>query len=136
MRAPSRRLVQALAILIVSGSGGLVGTAPAEAVTGADIVSTVAGNGTAGTPVEGPGTASPLSNPVDVSVAPSGTPWAGSAFFISAERVWRLSPLGELTRWAGGGEGFTEGELARDAELEGSLTAVDVAPDGQVYVST
>lgn len=104
----------------------------------APVVTTIAGNGTPGAPIEGvPATTSPI--------VPQGSQLAvepdGSVLFVSSiagVRLMRLKPDGTLQRVAGPGPSIPNPPLfgfqATDVSL-GYIKSFALGPDGSIYVS-
>jgi streptogramin lyase len=106
------------------------------AITGASIITTVAGTGaSAGAepiPDGGGATATPLGGPVSVAAAPDGSLYIVEAY----DRVRQISPDGFIHTVAGGQvEGYNgDDQPAANARLK-NPTGVAVGPDGSVYIA-
>ncbi|MGQ0811306.1 MAG: NHL domain-containing protein, partial [Nitrospiraceae bacterium] len=97
-------------------------------------ISTVAGNGTAGSSGDGgPATAAQLNFPIGLAVSPDGSLYIAD---FSNHRVRRVAPNGIITTAAGTGVvGFGgDGGPAIAAQLNRPF-GVAVAPDGSLYIS-
>ncbi len=133
------RIVAAPALAFAVAAGLAVPALPASAaVVDTDIITTIAGTGAFSRAGVGDGRPA-VDAEIDanyLAAAPAVSPWAGSVFFTEEDRVRRIAPDGRIELFAGGGDGFTEGEPARDAFLGGGygLRGIDVADDGTVYV--
>ncbi len=101
-------------------------------VSAAGIITTVAGNGTTGTVIEGsPATAAPILNPLGV------VPDATGGFFVSGStRVYRVTAAGLITTYAGTATaGFAgDGGLATRAQLNGA-TFLTLDAAGNLYIA-
>jgi RHS repeat-associated protein len=94
------------------------------------IITTVAGNGqepTAFPPENVPATSVALW-PLDVAVASDGTLYIADGL----ARIYRVTPDGNLQRYAGGGESLADGVNASEARLK-ELEGLAVGPDGSIY---
>lgn len=97
------------------------------------VISTVAGTGAGGVPVDGvPATQSPVSFPRDVAVAPDGTLYIAQ---VSGNRIRKVDTTGIITTAAGGGTDFNFDIPATTAQLVGDQ-AVAVDSKGTLYFTT
>jgi sugar lactone lactonase YvrE len=111
-------------------------------IDGADVIHTVAGNGTAGFGGDGAAaTMAQISNPVGQAALPAGRivfDTSGNLYIADTgnHRVRKVDPSGVITTVAGNGNAGTNGDNgpATMAELNGP-TDVEIAPDGTLYIA-
>jgi uncharacterized protein (TIGR03437 family) len=102
-------------------------------VTTSGVITTVAGNGTAGFSGDGgPATAASLNAPYSVAVDGNGNIYIADT---DNQRVRKVSPSGTITTIAGGGENPGDGIPATSAQLD-SPEGVAVDSPGNVYIAT
>jgi len=95
-------------------------------------ITTVAGNGSAGTPIDGGvATASSLGSPSSVAVDS-----AGNLYIASGARVYKVDPSGIISAFAGNGIfGYSgDGQAARSAMLS-SVIGIAVDASGAVWIA-
>jgi len=101
---------------------------------GSSTITTVAGNGSAGSGGDGgPAVSASLPNPVDIAVGPDGNLYTTD---FHNHRVRRVGPDGVISTVAGNGyQGFSgDGGPATSAMLNGP-TGVAISPDGSLYIA-
>jgi len=100
------------------------------------VMTTIAGNGTAGYGGDGgPATSAMFSNPIDVAVGPDGSIYIAD---YGNNRIRRVSPDGIITTVAGNGDTYYfrggDGIPATNAAIY-FPTGVAVGPDGSIYIA-
>lgn len=98
-------------------------------ITPAGLVSTVAGDGTAGY-VDGPGTQARFDGPIGVAVDPGGNIYVADTY---NDRVRKISSDGVVTTVAGAGLGYADG--AANSALFDTPCGIVVSPDGTLIVA-
>jgi sugar lactone lactonase YvrE len=123
--------------LLVDASGCLYiadgGNNRIRKVDASGIITTIAGNGTAGFSGDGgPATEASLNNPASVTFDKAGNLYIGD---IYNHRVRKVDPSGIITTFAGNGkQGFPrDGELVTEASLNYPMTHLDA--QGTLYIS-
>jgi sugar lactone lactonase YvrE len=103
-------------------------------VTPAGIISTVAGNGTAGNTGDGgQATSARLRTPYDVTIAPNGTMYIADR---ANHKVRRVLPSGIISTYAGTGTaGYTGDEIAATSSRLNTPYSVDVDAEGNLYIA-
>jgi RHS repeat-associated protein len=110
------------------------GTRRSAAGINSDVITTVAGNGTAGFSGDGgPATEAALSYPYGVAVGPDGSLYIADA---NNYRIRRVGPDGIITTVAGNGTYGSSGDggPATEAALSYPYGGVAVDPDGSLYI--
>jgi sugar lactone lactonase YvrE len=99
-------------------------------ITSQGTVSTLAGSGTYGY-IDGSGTDAQFKYVVGVAVDTKGNVYVAD---YENHRIRKVTPSGDVTTFAGSGEGFADGDRLLDAKFKNpNMLAVDA--DGNVYVS-
>ena len=103
-------------------------------VTPSGVISTVAGNGTAGNTGDGgQATAARLRTPYDMAVAPNGTMYIADR---GNNKVRKVTPAGIISTFAGSGTaGYNGDDIAATTARLNAPYSVDVDATGNVYIA-